>query len=298
VKPVDIILVLTVVTIWGGNFIAMRTGVLAIPPYFLLGLRLAVATLALVWFAKSPRGMVLPLMGIAFTMCILHFGLGLVGLQYIEAGTGALAMQASVPFAALLAWIFFRETFGWWRILGVIFAFVGITVISGVPQLEDRIEMFLVMVVSALFFSVATTQIRHLGKVDFISVNAWVCIFSTPMAFLVSFVFEQDQWAATTAAATPALLGILYMGLIASVFGQGLWYRLLPRYQTNQVMPFTLLVPVLGIIFGIMFLDEKLNWQLILGGLITIAGVAIIVLRGSNSVTAEIAIAKDGRGEE
>jgi len=259
VKPVDIVLVLTVVTIWGGNFIAMRTGALDIPPYFLLGLRLAVAALALVWFAKSPRGMVLPLMGIAFTMCILHFGLGLVGLQYVEAGTGALAMQASVPFAALLAWIFFRETFGWLRILGVIFTFVGITVITGVPQLEGRIEMFLIMVVSALFFSVATIQIRHLGKVDFISVNAWVCIFSTPMAFLVSFLFEQDQWAATTSASTPALLGILYMALIASVFGQGLWYRLLPRYQTNQVMPFTLLVPVLGIIFGILFLDEKLN---------------------------------------
>ncbi len=296
-KPIDIILVLTVVTIWGGNFIAMRTGALAIPPYFLLGLRLAVAAIALVWFAKSPHGMVLPLIGIAFTMCILHFGLGLVGLQYVEAGTGALAMQASVPFAALLAWIFFRETFGWRRILGVIFAFVGITVISGVPQLEGRIEMFLVMVISALFFSVATIQIRHLGKVDFISVNAWVCIFSTPMAFLISFVFEQDQWTATTAASTPALLGILYMGLIASVFGQGLWYRLLPRYQTNQVMPFTLLVPLLGIIFGILFLDESLNWQLVLGGLITIAGVAIIVLRGAKSVTAETALAKDGRKE-
>lgn len=62
-------------------------------------------------------------------------------------------------------------------------------------------------------------------------------------------------------------------------------------------MPFTLLVPVLGIIFGILFLDEKLNWQLILGGLITIAGVAIIVLRGSKSVTAETAIAKDESDE-
>ena len=105
------------------------------------------------------------------------------------------------------------------------------------------------------------------------------------MAFLVSWVFEAGQWNALMVAQTPTILGIFYMGLIASVFGQGLWYRLLPRYQTNQVMPYTLLVPVLGILFGIMFLEETLNWELVVGGLITITGVAVIILRCSEKVT-------------
>jgi O-acetylserine/cysteine efflux transporter len=297
VKPVDVILVLTVVTIWGGNFIAMRTGALEIPPYFLLALRVIVATTALVWFVKSPRGIVIPLMAISFTLCILHFGLAHIGLRNIEAGTGALAMQASVPFAALLAWVFFREHFGWRRILGVIFAFTGLTVISGVPLISDHTDKFLIMVLSALCFAIATIQIRRLGSVNFMSVNAWICIFSIPMSLAISMIFEEGQWTAISSAEPSVYFGILYMGLIASVFGQSLWYRLLPRYQTNQVMPFTLLVPVLGIIFGILFLDERLNWQLIFGGLITIAGVSIIVLRGSKSVAAEAAIARDGSDE-
>jgi O-acetylserine/cysteine efflux transporter len=291
-RPVDIGIVLLVVTIWGGNFIAMRIGALEIPPYFLLALRLSIAALALAWFVRSPRGMILPLLGISFTMCILHFGLALVGLKHVEAGAGSLAMQAAVPFAALLAWIFFGETFGWRRILGVALAFAGLTMISGVPQLGERSDMFLLMVISALCFSVATIQIRHLGNKNFISINAWVCIFSAPMAFLVSWVFEAGQWNALMVAQTPTILGIFYMGLIASVFGQGLWYRLLPRYQTNQVMPYTLLVPVLGILFGIVFLDETLNWELVVGGIITITGVAIIVLRSSDKVKQEKLMAK------
>ena len=117
------------------------------------------------------------------------------------------------------------------------------------------------------------------------------------MSLAISMIFEEGQWTAISSAEPSVYFGILYMGLIASVFGQSLWYRLLPRYQTNQVMPFTLLVPVLGIIFGILFLDERLNWQLIFGGLITIAGVSIIVLRGSKSVAAEAAIARDGSDE-
>ena len=292
-RPVDIGLVLLVVTIWGGNFIAMRIGALEIPPYFLLALRLTIAALALVWFVRSPRGMILPLLAISFTMCILHFGLALVGLKHVEAGTGSLAMQAAVPFAALLAWIFFGEIFGWRRILGVALAFAGLTIISGVPQLGERSDMFFLMVISALCFSIATIQIRQLGNTNFMSINAWVCIFSAPMAFLVSWVFEVGQWNGLMAANTPTILGIVYMGLIASVFGQGLWYRLLPRYQTNQVMPYTLLVPVLGILFGIIFLGETLNWELVVGGIMTITGVAAIVLRSSGALTYKKLVAKE-----
>ena len=51
-RPVDIGIVLLVVTIWGGNFIAMRIGALEIPPYFLLALRLTIAALALAWFVR------------------------------------------------------------------------------------------------------------------------------------------------------------------------------------------------------------------------------------------------------
>ena len=291
-RPVDISLVLLVVTIWGGNFIAMRTGALEIPPYFLLALRLTIAAFALAWFARSPRGMIFPFLSISFTMCILHFGLALVGLKHVEAGAGSLAMQAAVPFAALLAWIFFGETFGWRRILGVAVAFGGLTIISGIPMLGGHSDMFLLMVISALCFSIATIQIRQLGNTNFMSINAWVCIFSAPMAFLVSWIFEAGQWNALMVAKTPTILGIFYMGLIASVFGQGLWYRLLPRYQTNQVMPYTLLVPVLSIFFGILFLEETLSWKLVVGGIMTLAGVAVIVLRCPDIVTHEKLIAK------
>ena len=81
----------------------------------------------------------------------------------------------------------------------------------------------------------------------------------------------------------------IYMALFAGVIGQGLWYRLVQRYQTNQVMPFTILVPVMAVAFGLLLLGETLTWQLALGGAITIGGVAIIVLRGPDIVAAEIA---------
>lgn len=293
-KLSHILLALIVVTAWGGNFVAMRFGAQEIPPYFLLGLRLIVASVALAWFAKSPRGMLIPLTTISTTLCVLHFGLGLYGVKFIEAGTGAIAMQTVVPFAALLAWLLHGETFGWRRTAGLILAFAGIAIIAGIPRVGDRLDMLLVMVVAAFFFAVATIQIKRLGSTDFMSINAWISILAVPQAFLVSLIFEQGQIEALTTAPLGAFVSILYMGLIATIVGQGLWYFLIQRNPTNQVMPFTLLVPVLGVTFGVLLLDEPLSWTLVIGGLITLAGVAIIVLRRPDIVAGEATGSKTG----
>jgi len=291
-KASDIVLALVVVTVWGGNFAAMRFSAQELPPHLLLGLRLVVASAALVWFAKSPRGMVVPLMLISTTLCTLHFGLALVGVQYIEAGTGALAMQMSVPFAALITWLLFRESFGWRRCAGMIIAFTGIAIIAGLPRIGAQPGMFLLMILSAFFFAVATIQIKRLRRMDYMSVNAWITLFGAPQAFLVSWIFETGQIQALSEATPPVFGAFIYMALFGGVIGQGLWYRLVQRYQTNQVMPVTILVPVMAVVFGILLLGEALTWQLALGGAITICGVAIIVLRGPDIIAAEIAASR------
>ena len=51
------------------------------------------------------------------------------------------------------------------------------------------------------------------------------------------------------------------------------------KHTVSQVTPFSLLTPVFGITFGELFFHEALTWQVMLGGAMTIAGVAIIVIR-------------------
>jgi O-acetylserine/cysteine efflux transporter len=51
------------------------------------------------------------------------------------------------------------------------------------------------------------------------------------------------------------------------------------RYSVNQVMPFTLLVPVFGVLSGVVFYDDRLTLPMLIGGVGTILGVAIITIR-------------------
>jgi O-acetylserine/cysteine efflux transporter len=51
------------------------------------------------------------------------------------------------------------------------------------------------------------------------------------------------------------------------------------RFSLNQVMPFTLLVPIFGVLSGVLFLGDHLTRLMLLGAALTIAGIGIIVLR-------------------
>jgi O-acetylserine/cysteine efflux transporter len=51
------------------------------------------------------------------------------------------------------------------------------------------------------------------------------------------------------------------------------------RFSVNQVMPFTLLVPLFGVLSGVIFFHDRLTLLMLIGGLCTIAGVAIIIIR-------------------
>jgi O-acetylserine/cysteine efflux transporter len=63
---------------------------------------------------------------------------------------------------------------------------------------------------------------------------------------------------------------------------------MLGRNRVNQTMPFILLVPVFGVLSGILFLDETLTATLVTGGLLTVAGVGIIVLRRPKVAAPEV----------
>ena len=285
-KPVHLLTALLVVTIWGSNFTAMRIGALELPPWLLLALRLGLAGGVLALFVPLPTDQFGRLFGIATSMGIVHFGLSLVAMQHIGAATAAIAMQVAVPFAALLAWILFGERLGWQRAAGMAVAFAGIVVIGGAPSIAGHVDMLLVLMLSASAFAVANIQIKRLAPINFMSLNAWIALIGAPLALLLSLVFERGQIEALRAAPWPALSVIVYMALVVSIVGHGLWYWLVPRYETNQTMPLTLLVPVLGVLFGVLLLDEPLSATLVAGGGLTVTGVAVIVLRRPETAAA------------
>lgn len=74
-----------------------------------------------------------------------------------------------------------------------------------------------------------------------------------------------------------AISAIAFFGCILPYV---LWHRLLMRYCVDEVMPFTVLIPVVGVILSIIELGESVTPGLIIGGSILTFGLIIIVFAG------------------
>ncbi|MBI3452694.1 MAG: EamA family transporter [Rhodospirillales bacterium] len=278
-KLFDLLIALLIMMIWGFNFVVAKWGLAYMPPIFLMALRFAAVAAILLPFARIPRAKLREIFFLSVTLGCVHFSLMFMGLTGVNAGAAAIAIQLQVPFAAILAAIFFGDKLGWRRALGMAAAFAGIVVLAGEPRLTGHTGSLLLVIAASFMWAVTNIQIKHMGSVDGFALSAWMSLFAVPQLLIVSALLESGQIEALLHIAWPAAGVILYMAVIVTVVSYGMWYHLLRNYSVNQAMPFTLLVPVFGVMSGVLLLDEPFTWRLVAGGLATLAGVGIIVVR-------------------
>ncbi|MGH6915731.1 MAG: DMT family transporter [Geminicoccales bacterium] len=274
-----LLLLVLVAAIWGFNFVVAKAGLDEMPPLFLMALRFSVVALLLIWFVPPPRGRWRGVLLLSVTLGSLHFGLMFAGLTGVDASVASIAIQLQVPFAAILAAVFFNDRLGWRRVLGMVLAFAGVVLIAGEPR-EGASPLHLALVIAASFvWAAGNVQVKALDGLDARTLNAWISLFSAPQLLLLSLLLEHGQLEAAAAATWRGWGAIAYMAVLVTMGAYGIWYAMIDRYPTNQTMPFTLLVPVFGVLSGVLVLDEPFTATMAAGGVLTLLGVGVIVLR-------------------
>ena len=160
---------------------------------------------------------------------------------------------------------------------GIALAFGGVLLIAGEPRIQDNVGPVLLVVAGSFTWAISQILVKSLGRVGGFTLIAWVAVFAAPQMFLASAVFERDQMRLIREADWVVWGTVLYMGLIMTALGYGLWYRLLGLYPVSYAGPFLLLLPVTSILGSVLLLGESLTLQLAAGGAVVIAGVAVIV---------------------
>jgi O-acetylserine/cysteine efflux transporter len=279
-KPQHLALMLLCQLLWGVNFVAAKIGLQHFEPLFFVALRFSLVALLLLPFVGLPRRKLLQLIPLSMTMGVMHFSLIFTGMRYLDAATSSIAVQLQVPFAAILAAFFFKETLGWRRITGMLVAFAGVVLIAGEPRFVGNLWPLLSVVGAALVWATANVQVKALGdEFDAVQLNGYIAILAAPQLLVVSYLLEGNQWPSVVDVHWMGWAALLFQSVVVAIFSYWIWYNMMRRYPVNQVMPFTLLLPMIGVYSGHIFLDEVITWQMLLGGLATLAGVAIVVIR-------------------
>ena len=279
-SAVDLALVMVVTVLWGGNVIAIKLTTAALPPFLATALRFAsVAILLLPFYRPSWRDLK-HLLPVALVMGLGHYSLLFMGLSGLDAATGSIVTQMGVPFSVILAWVILKDRLDRRRIMGLVLAFLGVVVLAGVPQNVDLISV-LVVLMSDLMWAIAMLLIKRAPPIPpMIFTTGFACI-AAPSQVVVSWLVERDRWPQWDSVPLNSWVALAYTIVAASLIAHTLWYALLRRLPLSQVAPYTLLAPLVAFSVGALYLGEPITPIKVVGGLLTLVGVAIIELRGS-----------------
>lgn len=273
----DVALGVGVALVWGMGVVLAKSAIDSFPPILLMCFRFALTALMLVWFVPRPHGHFGRLFGIAFVSAAIQYSLVFTGLKYLDASIAVLLLQLEVPFLTLIGAVLLRERTSLRKWAGIAVAFLGVALIAGVPEVAAAWGAVAMVICGSISWAFGQAMVRGLDGLDGLTTTAWVAVMATPQLLIMSALFETGQIEAIRAA-TPAIWAtVLYLGIAMTALGYGMWYSLLRRNPVSHVAPFLLLLPVFGVIGGIVFLGESLAGLALVGGVIVIGGVAVIL---------------------
>ena len=276
----DFGLALSVPVIWGMGFTFAKAGLNEFPPIFLMSLRFTLSAIILCWFYPPPFGQFKVIFLLALVSATIQYGLTFTGLKGLDASTAVFLVQLEVPFGALLAAFFFKDNLGWIRAFGMVVAFFGVGLIAGAPSIRNQLFSVFLVISGALTWSLGQVMIKKMTSITGFQLIAWLAFFAGPQMFIASLLIENGHLESIRNATIIGWGTVIYLGVIMTAVGYGIWYHILKKYDINQVMPFLLLLPVSSIIGAVLFLGERPSLNTILGGTIIIIGVAVVILDG------------------
>lgn len=263
--------------IWGCGLTMMKPTMAAFPPVLFIALVYGIIAIVLTPVAPRSRTPFLWMMLIAALGGSVQSCLLAVGVKLLPASTANLLLQSTVPFAVLMSWAMRIDKPSLRNGLGCLIALAGVATVIGAPG--DVLSWTGIAAVTGCSLSWAAAQVLirlHCKDSGMVFYTA-MARHAAPQALLASLLFEQDQIGWLTHAALGDWVGLVAIALVGFAAGYMLWYRLLVRNRIDQLLPFTLLMPAMGVATSVVLLGEGLPASLLTGGGVILIGLAVIV---------------------
>ncbi|MFF5793167.1 EamA family transporter [Paeniglutamicibacter sp. NPDC012692] len=289
-KPRDTLLALLVALLWGLNFLFIDLGLRDTLPLVFVALRFAAVAFPLVFFVPKPNVSWKVVAGIGLTMSAGQFGLLFTAMHLgLPAGLAPVVLQAQMFFTIGLGALFLREYPTRKQILGSALGIAGLVVVgfgrvASLPEgaaLAGVLLPLLICIAAGFSWGVGNVISRSAAGASGLGLVVhsalWVPIPMLGLSLLLDGPVAVGD--ALTTMGPETWWGVAFTALVASLVGYSIWNTLLGRYPTAKVVPFTLLIPAIGMGSAALVLREYPNALEIAGAAVLVLGVAVGTLR-------------------
>lgn len=283
-EPRTWVSIIVALLLWAAAFAGIRAGLESYGPGEVALLRFGTASLTLLLYATVTRMSLparrdLPMIALAgfLGISIYHVTLN-IGEVTVTAGAAALIIATVPIFTALLSKFVLHEHITRWGWTGITVSFAGVALITfgegEALAFEPGAALILVAALAAaIYMVVAKPVLRRYRAIDFTSYMIW----AGTIPLLVYAPGLVDQWGSATPSATWA---VVFLGVFPGAVSYVLWGHALSRMPASMLAPFLNFQPINAAIIAWFWLGEIPSLLAIVGGAISLVGVAIVNARG------------------
>ena len=272
--------------IWGSTWLAIKVGLVGVPPFLGAGLRFLVATALVsgVLFARRRRvaltqGDRACVLSLGFLVFTLDYACVYWAEQHISSGLTAILFSTVPLMTALLSRFWTRsETLPARKTVGIVVGVAGTAILFRPSDLvgpRQALGMLAALVAAAAAAVNLVVMKRHGKESDPFVLNAFGMGIGTACLLALSAATEswsEVSWSASNAAS------IAYCAVFGSVVAFSAYYRLIKTLDATVVSLSNLIIPIVAVVLGRVFLHETVTPLAVAGIATILAGVAVAVL--------------------
>lgn len=282
----NLLLLILLAALWGPSFLFIKVAVEDIPPLTLVLGRVAIgATFLLVVLWASGRR--LPherrLWRHLAVVAMLHNALPWVllswGEQYIDSALASILNGTTPIFTIILAhFLVPGDRLSAPKMLGVLLGFAGLFLLI-LPSLSDGAQAstwgLIAVTAAAAIYGVAMIYSRnHLRGLPPLVAPASQLLLATAYMAPLALLFDRP-WTLPRPS-TAALLSLFLLGILGTGLAFIVYYRLLETANPTYISMVTYVIPVFGVILGVIVLGEQLTWYALAGFALILLGVMVV----------------------
>ncbi len=274
----DSIRALLTTIVWGANFVVIDEGLKGFPPFLLLTLRFCFVVFPLILFIPRP-GPWKPILLIGLFMNLGQFSLLYLALKLgMPAGLASLVLQAQVVFGIVISALVLGERASPKQAVGVAAGMVGLTIVSVSYAGHAALWPLVVTLGAALSWAIGNIFARRAQIKSGLGLVVWSATV-VPIPALIFALIDGGVGPALAHITWTTVGSTAYTVIGSTLFGYYTWNTLLARYPVSSVVPFALLVPIVGIATAWAVLGQVPTVLECVGGLLLLVGVAVATVK-------------------
>ena len=270
--------------LWGASFLFMRLGTLEFGPLPTAGLRVAIASLALLPVMLS-RGLWpqlrqhwKPVMICGLINSAIPFALFSFALLSISTGLSSI-LNATVPlFGALVAWLWLGDKPGTSRTVGLVIGFIGVALLASgkasfKPDASGAVTAWgiLACLLATISYAVAASFTRRYLS----GLNSLMVATGSQIGAALGLALPTLLTGPVQAPSRKAWGALLALGILCTAVAYVLFFRLIEQLGPARAITVTFTIPVFAVFYGVTLLGETVTTWMLFCGVIVLCGTAL-----------------------